>query len=115
MIINYGPQSNAADFRPETLQFVAWDDGFPTWAETPIDLVVTMTIKDGRGCQIVSGKSGDGSDIVTIRENGIVDIMVSASKMAAFRRGRHVLFLKTETDGYVNEAVIGYLPIYEGA
>jgi hypothetical protein len=112
MIINYPPQSNGADFRPESLQFVAADDGLPVWADTPADLVATLTIKNDAGATLGQQTSIDGSGVVTVWDDGFVDLYIDDSQMAAFQKGKHTLFLKIATGGYTSQALIGYLPVY---
>jgi hypothetical protein len=111
-MICYPEQSNGADFRPETLQFVAYDDGLPVWGDTPADFVATLTIKDSSGVQRVRQTSTDGSGVVTVYDDGFIDIYVDDSAMSGLSHGQHTLFLKLETGGYTSQAIIGDLPIY---
>jgi hypothetical protein len=115
MEITYPPQSNGADFYPETLQFVAMDDGLPVWAAIPADMVATLTIKTPCGATILKQTSTDSSGAVIIREDGFIDMFVDDSGMAGFGEGEHTLFLKIAIGSYTSQAVIGHLPIYGGA
>jgi hypothetical protein len=115
VFIYYPEQSNAADWRPETFQFVAADDGLPVWETVPADLVVTLTIKDGCGNVRVSSKSGDIGSAVLLYPSGYMDLLVDNSTMASFSEGVHNVFLRFERDGWTTQAFIGALPVYEGA
>jgi hypothetical protein len=114
-MICYPEQSNGADFRPETLQFVALDDGLPVWSDIPADFVATLTIKSESGSIVVRQNSTDGSGVVTVWDDGFIDLYVDNSAMSSFQPGKHMLYLNIETDGYTTQAVIAHLPIYGGA
>jgi len=115
MQIHFDPQMNDTDFRPETMQIVAADDGLPMWVTTPADIVATLTIKSPCGYTVFTQKSTDSSGVITIRDDAFVDIYIDDSTMTSFQSGRHMLFMKMETEGYTTQVFTGVLPIYEVA
>jgi hypothetical protein len=110
MEISFPPQSNAADWI-ESIQVLSEDDNAPVWSAVPSDLVLTMNVKDSRGCLKFSVTNSDGSGAITAFANGFIEISVDDATVALCKQGRHSVLILLETDGYKLPLLRGHLPI----
>jgi hypothetical protein len=117
---NFERQSNAADWTPDSIQLLG-DDGNFLWSTVPVDIVVTLTIGYPQECTRPASDyikrfiSTDSPAYIEAFDNGIIAIEVPVTQMTGLERGQYPVFIKIETSGNTDQALIGSLPIVQGA
>lgn len=120
ILTNFERQSNKSDWWPDGLQLIA-DDDEPLWSTKPADLVVTLSIGFRKGCDCTSSTpmkiflSSDSPNYVEAFDDGKIAIEIPAEKLSDMEPGQYPIFIKIETQDRTYQAVIGELPIVQGA
>lgn len=78
------------------------------------DALVTMTISDNRGCEVLTASTDDGD--VTVISLGVVEFLFTADRMDDLDIGRHLIGVRVqlEDDGDIEQLMWGSVNIYEG-
>ena len=116
---HFDMQSNAADWNPGSFELIGDDDN-PLWATVPGDIKVTLTIGYPRSCcannsYLKKFLSTDSPQYVAAQPNGVISIEVPAVKITDLEPEVYPVFVKIETGGNTDQAIIGELPIVQGA
>lgn len=105
-------QSNKANWSYQD-QLCA-SDGNPLWTTTPVDLVITMSLRDRKGVDQLTLASNDSSSQLVAADNGMMNVNVAPTTLGVLSDGLYDVWLKIVTDDFTINRVYGRLPICEG-
>lgn len=89
-------------------------DGNPLWSTVPLDLVITMVLRDQSGVNQITLSTDDDSGQLTAGDDGMMNVNVTPNTLNALQEGMYDVWLKIYTDDFTIERVYGRLPICEG-
>lgn len=89
-------------------------DGNPLWGVTPIDLVITMALRDRNGVDQLTLYSTDSTSQLVAADNGMMNVNITPTTLGVLSAGLYDVWLKIVTDDFTINRVYGRLPICEG-
>lgn len=89
-------------------------DGNPLWGATPVDLVITMVLRDRKGVDQLTLASTDSTSQLVAADNGMMNVNITPKTLCVLSAGLYDVWLKIVTDDFTINRVYGRLPICEG-